>query len=183
MNNLWNWKKTLRIQSPSLMNNVTGANQLPSLKPSKTVSQVVNQDITNPNSHEESTVAKPNHDEQLNKDIAEPNSHEERDINSKSTGAKQKSRKKVTKVLGKEGKQDVKSVQQKKTTARKPVAKGRNKVVMADSVENSITCDQREKMSAEQPHTNRKSEEEERDHSEVAGSNLSHQVSPLTRKL
>ena len=157
MNNLWKWKTC--ITEPKSDVQCDRSKSVAKPNPGKTVNQVVNQDITDPNSHDESTVAKPNHDEQLdilvvNKDIAEPNSHEKRDINSKSTGVKPKSRQKVTKVLGKEGEQDVKSVQRKKTTARKAVAKGRKKVG---------TKDQGENMSAKQPHTNRKSEEEEHD--------------------
>ena len=147
----------------------------------KTVNQVVNQDITDPNSDKESTVAKPNHCEQLNKvvnkEITGPNSHEQCD-NSKTAGAKPNSRKKVNKLLSNDGKKDVNSVQQEKTTHKKAVAKGSNKEVTEDSLEQGIKCVQGEKMSAKKQDTNSKPEDEGCDNSEVDGSNLSCQVNP-----
>ena len=105
---------------------------LATANPCETLNKVVNQKITEPKSDEESTVVKHNHGEELNKvvnnDITEPNHHEERD-HDKLTGAKQKSRQKKNKVPGKEGKQDVNFVNQKKTRAKKAVGKARSKQV------------------------------------------------------
>ena len=155
---------------------------LATTNPCETLNKVVNQKITEPKSDEESTVVKHNHGEELNKvvnnDITEPNHHQERD-HDKLTGAKQKSRQKKNKVPGKEGKQDVNSVQQKKTRAKKAVGKARSKQVAEVVDEHGQESVEGGKMSAKKPRTHRNSKEEERDPSQVAGSNLSRPVSPL----
>ena len=149
--------------------------------PCETLNKVVNQKITEPKSDEESTVVKHNHGEELNKvvnnDITEPNHHEKRD-HDKLTGAKQKSRQKNPKIPGKEGKQDVNSVQQKKTIAKKAVGKVKSKQVAEVVDEHGQESVEGGKMSAKKPRTHRNSKEEERDPSQVAGSNLSRPVSP-----
>ena len=155
---------------------------LATTNPCETLNKVVNQKITEPKSDEESTVVKHNHGEELNKvvnnDITEPNHHQERD-HDKLTGAKQKSRQKKNKVPGKEGKQDVNSVQQKKTRANKAVGKARSKQVAEVVDEHGQESREGGKMSAKKSRTHRNSKEEERDPSQVAGSNLSRSVSPL----
>ena len=147
--------------------------------PCKTLNKVVNQKITERKSDQESTVVKHNYGEELikvvNNDITEPNHHEERD-DDKLTGAKQKSRPKKNIVPGKEGKQDVNSVQQKKTASKKKVARSKQVAEVAD--EHGKESVEGGKMSARKPRTHRNSKEEERDPSQVAGSNLSRPVSP-----
>ena len=91
----------------------------------------------------------------------------------KSTVAKPNPHKKGKKVGSEDGKQDLKSVKQKKKPAKKAVANGKNKEETEDSVVQGVKCVK----GAKKGDTNSKPQIE-RDNNEVARSNISHQVSP-----
>ena len=91
----------------------------------------------------------------------------------KSTVAKPNPRKKGKKVGSEDGKQDLKSVKQKKKPAKKAVANGKNKEETEDSVVQGVQCVK----GGKKADTNRKPQIE-RDNNEVARSNISRQVSP-----
>ena len=121
-------------------------------------------------------MAKTNPGKQLNKvvnkGITKPKCDEERN-NGKSTVAKPNPRKKGKKVGSEDGKQDLKSVKQKKKPAKKAVANGKNKEEMEDSVVQGVKCVK----GGKKGDTNHKPQIE-RDNNEVARSNISRQVSP-----
>ena len=140
-----------------------------------------NKGITQSKSGEEhdnyiSTVAKTNPGKQLNKvvnkGITEPKCDEECN-NGKSKVAKPNPRKKGKKVGSEDGKQYLKSVKQKKKTAKKAVANGKNKEETEDSVVQGVKCVK----GGKKGDTNHKPQIE-CDNNEVARSNISRQVSP-----